>query len=115
MSYFAFLHLPKLHQERKNLAKLSFDFKSSLQETTKYEIMGDYNILSLILKENQKAVFFQKELEKRVFFAPAIKQPSLPNNLACLRFSLTQKMPFSKLQSLHHILKEIDNEYISRT
>lgn len=115
MSYFAFLHLPKLHQERKNLAKLSFDFKSSLQEATNYEIMGDYNILSLVLKENQKAVFFQKELEKRGFFAPAIKPPTIPNNRACLRFSLTQKMPFSKLQSLHHILKEIDNEYISRT
>ncbi len=113
MSYFAFMHLPHLQKERDNLAKNSCEFKKLLQRNLCYEVLGEYNILSLILKDNTKAVFFQKELEKRGFFAPAIKPPTIPKNHACLRFSLTQKIPLESLESLCNSLKEIDNEYLS--
>lgn len=113
MSYFAFMRLPSLQKERENLAKNSREFKRLLQRNLSYEVLGEYNILSLILKDNAKAVFFQKELEKRGFFAPAIKPPTIPQNRACLRFSLTQKIPLQSLESLCDSLKEIDNEYLS--
>ena len=113
MSYFSFLHLPNLQKQRERLSNISQDFKILLQNNLDYEILGEYNILSLVLKDNQKAIFFQKELEKKGFFAPAIRPPTIPQNRSCLRFSLTQKIPFHQLESLCDSLKEIDYEYLS--
>ncbi|WP_297812061.1 aminotransferase class I/II-fold pyridoxal phosphate-dependent enzyme [uncultured Helicobacter sp.] len=109
-SLFNFLELPKLAKQRANLSRLSADFKALLSQSLGLEVLGDYNIISLILGENAKAVYFAKELEKRGFFAPAIKSPTVPKNRACLRFSLTANLPFESLESLVQILKGLNNE-----
>ncbi|TLD87309.1 aminotransferase class I/II-fold pyridoxal phosphate-dependent enzyme [Helicobacter sp. MIT 05-5294] len=106
-SLFGFLELPNLTQQRIALAKLSADFKALLAQHLDLEISGDYNIVSLILGENAKAVYFAKALEQEGYFAPAIKSPTTPKNRALLRFSLTANLPFERLESLVFALKKI--------
>ena len=104
---FAFLELPKLEAKRAYLANLSKHFKTLLQQELDYEVLGDYNIMSLVLRENAKAVYFSKMLAKEGYFAPAIKTPSVPQNKALLRFSLTANLEFKSLENLVKILQKI--------
>ncbi|WP_297570717.1 aminotransferase class I/II-fold pyridoxal phosphate-dependent enzyme [Helicobacter sp. UBA3407] len=113
-SLFSFLELANLNNQRANLARLSEDFKALLIKNLDLEVLGDYNIISLILGDNAKAVHFAKKLEQRGYFAPAIKSPTIPKNRACLRFSLSANLPFETLESLVPILKKIDYEYLSK-
>lgn len=104
---FAFLELPKLEAQRAHLANLSKDFKALLQQELDYEVLGDYNIISLVLKENARAVHFSKMLAREGYFAPAIKTPSVPPNKALLRFSLMANMESKALENLAKVLKKI--------
>ena len=113
-SFFNFLELPNLERQRENLAKLSADFKTLLSESLELEVLGDYNIVSLILGDNAKAVYFAKNLEQKGYFVPAIKTPTIPKNRACLRFSLTANLSFESLESLVQTLKSICDESLSK-
>lgn len=113
-SFFNFLELPNLERQRENLAKLSADFKTLLSKSLELEVLGDYNIISLILGDNAKAVYFAKNLEQKGYFAPAIKAPTIPKNRACLRFSLTANLSFESLESLVQTLKSIYDESLSK-
>lgn len=104
---FAFLELPKLEAQRTHLENLSKHFKALLQQKLDYEVLGDYNIISLVLKENAKAVHFSKMLATKGYFAPAIKSPSVPPNKALLRFSLTANMESKPLENLVKVLEKI--------
>ncbi|MBX7491051.1 aminotransferase class I/II-fold pyridoxal phosphate-dependent enzyme [Helicobacter turcicus] len=106
---FAFLELPKLELQRTHLAHLSRHFKTLLQKELDYEILGDYNIISLVLGENLKAVHFAKTLNKEGYFAPAIKSPTVQKNKALLRFSLCANMQEEQLEALCVVLKKISN------
>ncbi|MCH5322061.1 MAG: aminotransferase class I/II-fold pyridoxal phosphate-dependent enzyme [Helicobacter sp.] len=114
LSFFNFQKLANLKTRRNHLKNLSYNFKKSLKEALDYEVLGDYNIISLVLKTNHKALFFQQSLAQKGFFSPAIKSPTTPKNKACLRFSLTSAMPKEKLQELVSVLKEIESEYLSQ-
>lgn len=106
---FTLLELPKLDKQRAHLTNLSIHLKTLLQKTLDHEILGDYNIISLVLGENTKALHFSKMLRKKGYFAPAIKTPSVPKNRALLRFSLTANMDFKLLDNLVKSLSEIAN------
>lgn len=103
---FVFLELSKLESKRIHLQQLSKQFKMLLQELN-LEVLGDYNIISLVLKENKKALYFSNALLQKGYFAPAIKSPSVPKNKALLRFSLCADMEFLELESLVGAIKEI--------
>ncbi|MDD6055709.1 MAG: aminotransferase class I/II-fold pyridoxal phosphate-dependent enzyme [Helicobacter sp.] len=105
-SLFSFLELSKMEHKRSHLADISQFFKDNLKELN-FEILGDYNIISLVLGENQRAVHFANELYKSGFFAPAIKYPTTPKNRALLRFSLNASMQKEELNHLIFTLKEI--------
>lgn len=110
-SYFVFQKLEYFKDKREALFLLSKDFKNVLLSLGDFEVLGDYNILSLVLKENAKAIFFQKSLENKGFFCPAIKSPTIPKNRACLRFSLTSGMDKERLENLKIALMDTKNEY----
>ena len=114
MSYFIFSKLPYFEENRKRLKALSLNFKSSLEQLELFEILGDYNILSIVLKENQKALFFQQKLQEYGFFLPAIKPPTTAKNRACLRISLCANTPQDRLESFIKSLTKINNEYLSK-
>ncbi len=114
MSYFIFSRLHSFKKQRKALKTLSLNFKSSLESLELFEVLGDYNILSIVLKENQKTIFFQQKLQECGFFLPAIKPPTTAKNRACLRISLCANIPQERLEILIKSLLKINNEYLSR-
>ncbi len=107
---FSFLELPNLEEQRAKLARLSADFKALLENSLELEVLGDYNIISLVLGDNAKAVYFSQKLEQKGYFAPAIKSPTVPKNRSLLRFSLTANLPFTALESLVQRVKGIHDE-----
>lgn len=113
-SLFGFLELPNLERQRASLARLSADFKALLTRELELEILGDYNIISLVLGDNAKAVHFSQRLEQKGYFAPAIKSPTTPKNRALLRFSLCANLSSDRLESLTQTLKSINYEYLSK-
>lgn len=114
MSYFIFSNLQNFEKERRKLKTLSLNFKSSLEKLELFEILGDYNILSIVLKENQKAIFFQQKLQDYGFFLPAIKPPTTAKNRACLRISLCANIPQERLDIFIENFIKINNEYLSK-
>lgn len=69
-SLFSFLELANLNNQRANLARLSEDFKALLIKNLDLEVLGDYNIISLILGDNAKAVHFAKNWNKEATLRP---------------------------------------------
>ncbi|MDA3969273.1 aminotransferase class I/II-fold pyridoxal phosphate-dependent enzyme [Helicobacter ibis] len=112
MSYFVFKKLESMQDRREHLSDISKYLKDSLKQLP-YEIMGDYNIISIVLKENKKAVHFQKMLEERGYYLPAIKEPTIPKNKALLRISLCSNFGYEELSLFVRDIIEIDNEYLS--
>ncbi|MBS4235708.1 aminotransferase class I/II-fold pyridoxal phosphate-dependent enzyme [Campylobacter vulpis] len=86
-SLFIFEKIENFHKQRENLKMISAYFREGLR-AKKCEFLGDYYIISLILKENQKTLKTALKLEENGFFAPAIKTPTVPKNSARIRFSL---------------------------
>ncbi|MDE5592012.1 MAG: aminotransferase class I/II-fold pyridoxal phosphate-dependent enzyme, partial [Helicobacter sp.] len=115
MSYFVFSKLKDLQTKRYILKNLSTNLKTSLQKSGRFEISGDYNLLSILLKSNQKALFFQQKLQQHRLFIPAIKSPTVPKDKACLRLSICTNTPQERLESLPQLLEDIENEYLSQS
>ena len=112
MSYFIFRKLESMKDRREHLKYISKYLKDSLQQLP-YEITGDYNLISIVLKENKKAVHFQKILEEKGYYLPAIKEPTTPKNRALLRISLCSNLRYEELSLFIQDIIEIDNEYLS--
>ncbi|MCR2056634.1 pyridoxal phosphate-dependent aminotransferase family protein [Campylobacter helveticus] len=102
-SLFIFEKLANFNQERKKLKELSEYFKKGLR-AKKLEFLGDFYIISLLLKENQKALECALKLEKNGFFAPAIKTPTVPKNSARIRFSLHSGLSKNDLDKVMELL-----------
>lgn len=111
MSYFVFKKLESMQDRREHLNDISSYLKDSIKQLP-YEIMGDYNIISIVLKENKKAVHFQKMLENRGYYLPAIKEPTIPKNRALLRISLCSNILHEEISLFAKDIIEIDNEYL---
>lgn len=112
MSYFAFQKLQMLQHRREELTNLSSRFRNMLK-SCKYEIIGDYNIIGIVLGSNERAVYFQKYLEERGYYLPAIKEPTVQKNRAMLRISLNSGLSCNMLEDFIENFLEIDNEYLS--
>ena len=102
-SLFIFKKLKEFQQKRQNLAQISTFFSQSLKQGA-YEILGQAHIISLILTQNHKALEFAEKLEQNGFFAPAIKEPTVPKNTARIRFSLHCDLKESDLIKILELL-----------
>ncbi|TKX31252.1 aminotransferase class I/II-fold pyridoxal phosphate-dependent enzyme [Campylobacter estrildidarum] len=100
---FIFKNMTKFQNKRENLYRLSQNFKNKLKEK-KYQILGDCYIVSLILGDNKKALEIAQILEKGGFFAPAIKEPTVPKNTARIRFSLHAGLDQNDLNPILELL-----------
>ena len=109
---FTLLELPNLKQQRTHLQHLSQGFKAFLHQEFDAEVLGDYNIISLVLGQNARAVHFSQLLAKEGIFAPAIKSPTVPKNKALLRFSLCAHYTQKDLDILYQAFKKIANANI---
>lgn len=106
---FGFLHLQDFNMQRKHLNAIATEFRESLKTHLPLEILGDYNIVSLVLGDNARAVQFSTKLLECGYFAPAIKSPTVPRNKALLRFSLCADMESQHLENLVKTLQKIAN------
>ncbi len=102
-SLFIFEKIASFEKQRIKLKALSEHFKKILR-AKELEFLGDYYIISLILKENQKALEVALRLEKNGIFAPAIKTPTVPKNSARIRFSLHANLSESELDKIAELL-----------
>ncbi len=86
-SSFIFHKLPLLNERRAMLHDICDIFKKGLHAKGLHYV-GDAHIVSLILGSNKKAVEYAQKLQSQGFFAPAIKEPTVPKGSARIRFSL---------------------------
>ncbi|EOI4146428.1 aminotransferase class I/II-fold pyridoxal phosphate-dependent enzyme, partial [Campylobacter jejuni] len=94
---------PYFKKEREKLELLSTFFKSKLQEKN-HTVLGDAYIICLLLGENKKALEISQKLQKAGFFAPAIKEPTVPKNTARIRFSLHTGLNTEELERIIELL-----------
>ncbi|EKL1657746.1 aminotransferase class I/II-fold pyridoxal phosphate-dependent enzyme [Campylobacter upsaliensis] len=102
-SLFIFEKIASFEKQRIKLKALSEHFKKILR-AKELEFLGDYYIISLILKENRKALEVALRLEENGIFAPAIKTPTVPKNSARIRFSLHANLSESELDKIAELL-----------
>ncbi|EKS3205156.1 pyridoxal phosphate-dependent aminotransferase family protein [Campylobacter coli] len=100
---FIFKKMPYFKKEREKLELLSTFFKSKLQEKN-HIVLGDAYIICLLLGENKKALEISQKLQKAGFFAPAIKEPTVPKNTARIRFSLHAGLNTEELERIIELL-----------
>ena len=63
-------------------------------------VLGELQIISLVLGSNERALSVARKLESSGFFAPAIKAPSVPANTARIRFCLSAGMEKGMIETL---------------
>lgn len=98
-SFFVFQKLHTLQTRRKKLLALSaFLQKKCLHHNI--TLIGEAQILSLIVYTNKHALLLANKLMESGFFAPAIKTPSVPPNTARIRISLTSNIQEEQLMRL---------------
>lgn len=105
-STLVFSMLKDMRNERERLESLSKFFKNSLYELG-LNVMGDLNIISLVIGDNFKTLEISKKLEEKGFFAPAIRTPTVPPHSARIRFSLHSGLCREDLERLVCIIKNI--------
>ncbi|MGX3045524.1 aminotransferase class I/II-fold pyridoxal phosphate-dependent enzyme [Helicobacter sp. T3_23-1056] len=115
-SHFVFQKLgtKSMARRRGKLANLSEVFKSGLGIiASKYHLtsLGKSHIFSLILGENTRAIKLAKKLESSGIYAPAIKYPTVPKDMArirfCLNANISQKEAQNVLENLEKHIKSI--------
>ncbi|NPA54396.1 MAG: aminotransferase class I/II-fold pyridoxal phosphate-dependent enzyme, partial [Aquificae bacterium] len=67
-------------------------------------------ILSLVLKEDKKALYFRDKLLENNIFIQAIRPPTVPEGTARLRITLSYKHSQKDLENLIQILNKLYGE-----
>jgi len=98
-SNFVFQNLEGFEKQRAYLRDLSSFFRNNLSQIG-YEILGEAYILSLLCGSNEKANKQASKLLELGFFAPSIKEPTVPKNTARIRFSLHAGLSYEDLERL---------------
>lgn len=87
-SKFAFEKILQMDSQRNNLKENSKIFRQILGENLPLQILGESQIVPLVLCENEKATLLSEALFENKIYAPAVRHPSVPKNSARIRFSL---------------------------
>ncbi|AWK62584.1 8-amino-7-oxononanoate synthase [Helicobacter cinaedi] len=102
-SSFIWSKIPTLNHKREKLQLLSHHLCLSLKEKG-YTIRGEAHIISLMCGDNHSAIKLSKKLRERGFFAPAIKEPTIPKGTARIRFSLNANLELEHIFQLAEAL-----------
>ena len=102
-SNFIWSKILTLTNKREKLQLLSQHLRSHLKEKG-YAIRGEAHIISLMCGDNQSAVQLSHQLRERGFFAPAIKEPTIPKGTARIRFCLNAALELEHIAQLAETL-----------
>ena len=88
-----------------NLLKNSRLWKEEIQKSCDFKVIGDCQIISIIVGKEDEAVNLQKYLEKNGFLAIAIRPPTVPEGLSRIRLTIRKNLDRDILQSFLTVLK----------
>lgn len=101
-SYFAFTLLGELEPKREKIRALSQHTRAQLEsiahkirlpDNAEWQVLGDLQIISLVLGANERAIACERALESSGIFAKAIKSPTIPHGSARIRLCLHADLP----------------------
>ena len=68
--------------------------------------MGDSHILSIIIGQEEKAIYLQEYLEKNGFLAVAIRPPTVPVGESRIRITIRRNLELNILDRFISVLKD---------
>ena len=89
-----------------NLLIASKKWKKEILRNLSYPVKGESQILSIIVGQEEKAILFQKYLEKHGFLAIAIRPPTVPLNESRIRITIRRDLNLDILKKFISVLKD---------
>jgi 8-amino-7-oxononanoate synthase len=81
-------------------------WKDEITQNFSFPVQGDSHILSIIVGQEEKAIYLQKYLEKNGFLAIAIRPPTVPVGQSRIRITIRRNLDFNLLKNFIAVLKE---------
>ncbi len=81
-------------------------WKDEIIKNFSFPVQGDSHILSIILGQEEKAIYLQKYLEENGFLAIAIRPPTVPVGQSRIRITIRRNLDFNLLKNFIAVLKE---------
>jgi len=81
-------------------------WKDEIIKNLSFPVQGDSHILSIIVGQEEKAIYLQKYLEENGFLAIAIRPPTVPVGQSRIRITIRRNLDFNLLNNFIAVLKE---------
>ena len=81
-------------------------WKDEIIKNFSFPVQGDSHILSIIVGQEEKAIYLQKYLEENGFLAIAIRPPTVPVGQSRIRITIRRNLDFNLLKNFIAVLKE---------
>jgi len=81
-------------------------WKDQIIKNFSFPVQGDSHILSIIVGQEEKAIYLQKYLEENGFLAIAIRPPTVPVGQSRIRITIRRNLDFNLLNNFIAVLKE---------
>ena len=81
-------------------------WKDEINKNFSFPVQGDSQILSIIVGQEEKAIYLQKYLEKNGFLAIAIRPPTVPVGQSRIRITIRRNLDLNILKSFISVLKD---------
>ena len=81
-------------------------WKDEIIKNFSFPVHGDSHILSIIVGQEEKAIYLQKYLEENGFLAIAIRPPTVPVGQSRIRITIRRNLDFNLLNNFIAVLKE---------
>jgi len=81
-------------------------WKDEIIKNLSFPVQGDSHILSIIVGQEEKAIYLQKYLEENGFLAIAIRPPTVPVGQSRIRITIRRNLDFNLLKNFIAVLKE---------
>ena len=89
-----------------DLLKCAEKWKTTIVQNFNYPVMGDSHILSIIIGQEEKAMYLQEYLEKNGFLAVAIRPPTVPVGESRIRITIRRNLELNILDQFISVLKD---------
>jgi len=81
-------------------------WKDEIIRNFSFPVQGDSHILSIIVGQEEKAIYLQKYLEENGFLAIAIRPPTVPVGQSRIRITIRRNLDLNLLKNFIAVLKE---------
>ena len=80
-------------------------WKDEIIKNFSFPVQGDSHILSILVGQEEKAIYLQKYLEENGFLAIAIRPPTVPVGQSRIRLTIRRNLDFNLLKNFIAVLK----------